>query len=103
MSPQTPIYHSETARLRRLACNHPRIIYREHAELRMIERHITTSDVEWVLQRCPVVRVEVDIRGRGQTWKVQGKDSDDREIAVVIAEPVQDQMVIVITLFPIKE
>ena len=83
MPPQMPSYSGETARLRRLVREMKALIFfSRHALERMMEHQVSKLEVERILSRCPVVRVEPGLRG--VTWNVQGTDSRERLLEVVI-------------------
>ena len=81
--PPQSVHHSEGARLRQLANDAAAMIFfSRHAGKEMAKDRIDKQDVMRVLKRGAVVRVEIN---RGvDTHNVRGRDSDEREIEVVV-------------------
>lgn len=85
MSAAHPTFHDERRRLLRISSNVACIFrYTAHALDEMRNDGIERTDVEFVLRRGIVARVEPHPRD-GERWNVRGRDTDGRELEVVIA------------------
>ncbi|MBK1663989.1 hypothetical protein CKO38_01910 [Rhodospirillum rubrum] len=76
-------HHDETRRLHALATNPGTLWeFRAHAQDEMRKDGITKPDVQTVLRRSAVVKVE---QARfEETWLVHGKDCDERTLEIVV-------------------
>jgi hypothetical protein len=87
-----PNFANEAARLRALASNRRvRIRWRRHAEEEAANDGIAKIDVETMLTRCSVSKVEPS-QGE-ETWRAEGTDIDGRRITAVVV-PYEDKIVI---------
>ncbi|WP_292234284.1 DUF4258 domain-containing protein [Mesorhizobium sp.] len=78
-------FENECGRLRRLARSGARVRYTNHALEEMEKDRIFRIDVENMLPRCQVTKVEPT--GFDETWRAEGRDSNGRLlVAVVVAE-----------------
>lgn len=84
MPPAQPSYHDERRRLQRVSSNGAATFrYTVHALDEMRKDRIDRTDVELVLRRGVVARVEPHPRD-GERWNVRGRDTDGRELEIVI-------------------
>ena len=78
-----PVYHNEAKRLRELA-NDSEVVfsYTRHALEEMRKDQVWKLDVESVLRRCSVVRVELNLGE--EAWNARGQDTDERMLEIVV-------------------
>jgi len=101
MVPPQSFYHSEGARLRQIANEAAALVFfSRHAGREMAKDRIDKHDVMRILKRGAVVRVE-NHRGT-DTHNVRGRDSDEREIEVVVVLDEITQRIKVVTAWERK-
>lgn len=95
------LFHDETSRLHILA-NDSLILfaYTHHAMKEMRKDQLVKQDVEYVLRRGVVQKVELN-RGE-ETWNVVGSDTDERLLQIVIVPYEREIEIKVITTWQEK-
>ncbi|MEZ4649453.1 MAG: DUF4258 domain-containing protein [Candidatus Eisenbacteria bacterium] len=80
------------------ATGHRAIRYQRHARDRMLQRGVTTDDLLYVLDhpRC-IEPQEVDLSGE-KKFRVEGRDADGRQLAVVVVVPTDQGELRIITV-----
>lgn len=97
-----PVFHDEGSRLRDLANNRETFFsYSNHAQEEMRKDQLLKPDVESVLRRCPVVRVEMN--SGEESWNVRGRDTDGRMIEVVVVAYEDDLRIKILSTWHLKE
>jgi Domain of unknown function (DUF4258) len=95
-------YEHEASRLRRVAQNpEADIWFRKHADEEMAKDDIRRPDVQGILKKCSVSKVEES--GGELTYRVHGRDFDNRKITAEVVLYEDNIEIKVITAWKDKE